>query len=397
LSRQGSRRKLFKIAAALGVGAVLAPACTGPAVGFTHPGLLHTRADFARMKAKVEAGAQPWKAGWDALVGNAHAQADWKPKPVATVVRGGTGENYSRLFHDIAAAYQNALRFKISDEPAHGDTARDILHAWSGTLTSISGTSDRYLGAGLYGYQFANVAEILRDYPGFDLAAFTAMMRNVFAPLNEEFLAHHNGQCITHYWANWDLCNLASVLAIGILCEDRSTVDRAVNYATGGAGNGSINHAIPFVYGDDGLAQWQESGRDQGHTVLGIGLLGSICQMAWNQGIDLFSAAGDRFRLACEYVAKYNLGQDVPFTPYTWGGGPRCAQDFHAHISAGGRGEARAVWELVYNHYAVRQRASMPYTATMAAKVRPEGGGGNYGNTSGGFDTLGFGTLTFTL
>ncbi|WP_371551876.1 hypothetical protein OG266_40190 [Streptomyces sp. NBC_00554] len=31
----------------------------------------------------------------------------------------------------------------------------------------------------------------------------------------------------------------------------------------------------------------------------------------------------------------------------------------------------------------------------MAAKVRPEGGGGDYG-TGGGLDHLGFGTLTFT-
>lgn len=29
---------------------------------------------------------------------------------MATVVRGGTGENYGSLYNDIHAAYQNALR-----------------------------------------------------------------------------------------------------------------------------------------------------------------------------------------------------------------------------------------------------------------------------------------------
>jgi len=32
-----------------------------------------------------------------------------------------------------------------------------------------------------------------------------------------------------------------------------------------------------------------------------------------------------------------------------------------------------------------------------AARVRVEGGGGDYGGDSGGFDQLGFGTLAYTL
>jgi len=33
----------------------------------------------------------------------------------------------------------------------------------------------------------------------------------------------------------------------------------------------------------------------------------------------------------------------------------------------------------------------------MAEKTRPEGGGGDYGPNSGGFDQLGYGTLTALL
>lgn len=32
----------------------------------------------------------------------------------------------------------------------------------------------------------------------------------------------------------------------------------------------------------------------------------------------------------------------------------------------------------------------------FAEQVRPEGGGGNYGPNSGGYDQLGFGTLMYT-
>jgi hypothetical protein len=38
-----------------------------------------------------------------------------------------------------------------------------------------------------------------------------------------------------------------------------------------------------------------------------------------------------------------------------------------------------------------------PNAAAYAAKVRPEGGGGDYGPSSGGYDQLGYGTLTATL
>jgi hypothetical protein len=358
--------------------------------------LLHTQADFDRMAARVRAGTQPWQAGWNRLVANAHSQSTWKPRATATIVRGGTGQNYAVLYNDIHAAYQNALRWKISGDTAHGNAARDILNAWSGTLKAVNGDADRFLAAGIYGYQFANAAELMRDYPGFDLARFQQMMLTVFYPMNDAFLKHHNDACITNYWANWDLCNMASVLAIGILCGDQAKINQAVNYFKNGGGNGAITHAVPYLY-PGGLGQWQESGRDQGHTMLGIGLMGAFCEMAWNQGIDLYGYDDSRFLRGCEYVAAYNLGKDVPFTTYKWGNGVKCAPQAQTVISTGSRGQIRPVWELVYNHYVKRQGLAAPNVETYAARVRPEGGGGDYGPNSGGFDQLGFGTLTSTV
>ena len=64
---------------------------------------------------------------------------------------------------------------------------------------------------------------------------------------------------------------------------------------------------------------------------------------------------------------------------------------------AASRGDRRPIWELVYNHYVNRAGVAAPFSAMYAASVRPEGGGGNYGPNSGGYDQLGYGTLTFTL
>jgi hypothetical protein len=401
-SKGSSRRNVLKAAAGIGAAAVAGPLFTASpaAAAIVHPGALHTQADFDRMAARVNAAAQPWKAGWDVLIANSHSSPTWTPNPQATIYRGsGTPENYGILYNDIAAAYQNALRWKIQGLSAHGDAARNILNAWSSTLTKVDGSADRFLAAGIYGYEFANAAEIMRGYSGFNLGAFQNMMRNVFYPMNNEFLVNHNGAYITNYWANWDLCNMASVLAIGILCDDQAKVDQAVNYFKTGAGMGSIFNVVPYVYADQGLAQWQESGRDQGHSMMGIGMLGTICEMAWHQGYDLYGYDDNRFMKACEYVARYNLGEDVPFTDYVWHyGAPGVWEGWQTFtdVSTASRGQNRPIWAQLYNHYAVRKGLFVPNTAAYMKRVEPEGGGGNYGSSSGGYDHLGLTTLTST-
>ena len=377
-------------AAVLGLGASPAAA----AGSFAHPGMLHTGADFARITAKLAAGDPVVTAGWQRLTGNGRSHSTWRPRPLATVIRGGAGQNYPQFYLDVHAAYQNALRWRIAGDTANGDTARDILNVWSRTLTAVTGDADRFLAAGLYGYQFANAAELMRGYPGFDLAAAQELLRTVFYPMNEDFLVRHNTACITNYWANWDLCTIASIMAIGILCDDPALFGRAADYATGGAGNGSIPHAVPILHGS--LGQWQESGRDQGHSVMGVGLLGTICEMAWNQGVDLYGHDDNRFLKGAEYVARYNLGLDVPFSPYSWGTGQNCAGRQQTVISAASRGQLRPVWEVILNHYTQRRGIAAPNVSAMAARVRAEGGGGDYGPDSGGYDQLGFGTLLFT-
>jgi hypothetical protein len=404
-NRIPTRRSLLKLAGtaglAVGTVAVCGPtaAAVAPAPAFAHPGLLHTQADLDRIAAKVEAGAQPYLAGWQRLTANGHAQSGWKAKPQATVYRGaGTPQNFVTLYNDVHAAYQNALRWRLTGDRAHGDAARDILNAWSGTLTKVTGSADRFLAVGIQGYQFANAAELMRGYPGFDLDRFKAMMLRVFYPPCDSFLRDHNGAYITNYYASWDLLALCAVFAIGVLCDDRAKVDQAVGYYRNGAGNGSLKHAIPYLH-PGGLAQFQESGRDQGHTTLAVGLMGTLCEMAWNQGIDLYGEDDNRFLKGAEYVAKYNLGEDVPFTRLTFQQGApgvwsRTVND--TRPSADGRGDLRPIWAVIQNHYVNRRGLSAPFTSAMAAKLAPEGGGGDYGPNSGGFDQLGFGTLAFT-
>ncbi|MFJ4940607.1 alginate lyase family protein [Streptomyces pseudovenezuelae] len=379
--------------------ALPATAATAADSAFAHPGLLHTRADLARMAAKVKAGAAPCTAGFARLTANRHAQSGWTPNPQTTVYRGeGSPQNYATLYNDIHAAYQNGLRHHVSGDSAYADTAVAILNAWSAKLTSLEGSADRFLAAGLYGYQFANAAELVRDHPDFDLSRFQEMLTKVFAPLSDDFLVRHNGAVVTNYWTNWDLTAMACVLATGILCDDRSQVTRAIDYFKHGDGLGAIRNAIPVVH-DDGLAEWLEAGRDQGHALLGVGLMGTFCEMAWNQGYDLYGYDDSRFLKGAQYVAKWSLGGDVSYTANTRAKGAIGGWSGRETASAAAGVDpsmTRPIWAMIANHYTKRRGLPASYVTRIAAKSAPEGGGGDYGPNSGGYDQLGFGTLAFT-
>ncbi len=367
-------------------------AAGGAARVFVHPGLLHTEADFTRMSTKIGAGAQPWTSGWNALISNGRAQLGTAPRPLETVVRtSAPGSNFAQMYIDIARTYQMALRWKISGDTAYADQAVLYLNEWSRVMKYLTGDVGRFLAAGIYGYQWANAAEIMRTYSGWapaDFARFQNLMLTVFYPLNHQFLTGHNDADITNYWANWDQCNLASVLAIGVLCDRADLYDEAIAYYKTGAGNGASSQAVYYVH-PGYLGQWQESGRDQGHSTLGIGLAASFCEMAWNQGDDMYGLDNNRFLAGAEYVAKTNL-QDasgafyvMPFARYK----NILAEQTTATLG----GSLRPVWEMVRHHYVNRKGLAAPYTARQASQsaLQPEGDGGNG-------DQLGFGTLTFS-
>ncbi|KAK6068243.1 hypothetical protein SCUP234_10231 [Seiridium cupressi] len=375
--------------------------------GFTHPGLLHTKADFTRIQGFVNDETSPMYAGWQKLA--SHADDSYTPSPQETVCRGAGGdctENYSSLYIDASAAYVNAIYWKVTGSTSHADAAANILDAWSSTMKHIDGTSDKYLASGLYGYQLANAGEILRDYSGWSgLTDLISMLRNVFYPMNHDFLINHNDAEIDHYWANWDFCNLVTMYAIGVLSDNTTMANEAVNYFKTGGGNGAIKKAIWVTYTESGsakiLGQGQEAGRDQGHATLDFALLGALAQQTNNQGVDLFGYLDNLilagYSLSSEYMAKYNLGYNVPYTTYN-----NSDNVTQTVISASERGTVRPMGELLFAHYSSLKGLNASWTGAYRDFVLEqsdgaEGGGGDYGSTSGGYDQLGFGTILYRL
>jgi hypothetical protein len=370
---------------------------------FVHPGCLSDQNDINRMKANYLT-TEPWKTGWTNLTTNTFAQSNRVPNPVQVVVRGcgaACGENYTSCMQDAATAYQDALQYVITGNTSNANCAVNVLNAWARTLTSISNCcSDHYLLAGLQGYQFACAAELMRGYSGWsaaDFSSFKSWMVNVWYTENHNFLVNHNGACLSHYWANWDLCNMASMIAIGVLCDDQAKFDEAVNYYKTGAGSGALNQLVYYLHGP-GLGQWQESGRDQGHSKLGVGLAGVFLEIAWKQGVDLYaySTGGKTYYDGMEYVTKYNVDPNntVPYVQYQTCDNPPWVQPV---ISSSGRGISGDNWEIEYNAY-VRKGVAAPFTSQMAAAGRPDFPAGHWSTgASWAFDSIGGETLTHYL
>ncbi|KAI0021230.1 chondroitin AC/alginate lyase [Xylariomycetidae sp. FL0641] len=386
----------------------LVSACAvSAATAFVHPGLLHTSEDMERARGHVQAGDEPWNADWQLLISNSHASPTYEPNPQPTIYRGYDGEhseNYAVLFNDVHAAYQLAVRWWVEQSDEYAEAAIKILNAWASTMVKIGGNSDGFLAAGIYGYQWANAAELMTSYSGWaaeDQQAFKDYLVNVFYPDSYRFLTTHNGQDEYHYWANWDLCNIASIMAVGVLTDNQTMYDYAKNYFIAGDGRGAIGNLIYHNFTEEGsgkmISQGQEAGRDQGHATLDFSLMGVVMQQGYNQGDDLFSLNSNVGLAGAEYSGKYNTGHDVPYMWYN------SYQGNQTEISSNARYTNRPGSELLIAHYADIKGLDAGWTKEYRDQVNgnmssgTEGGGGNYGGNSGGFDDLGYGTLLYRL
>ena len=163
---------------------------------FSHPCALVSAEDINRAKAAVAAAsaADPVYVSWQNFCKNSFTQAGYRPTPVETIVRGdpkGTGvdsENYGNIMRDASAAYQLALRWKISGDNTCADAAVLILNAWAAKCKKITANdNNQYLCAGFQGYTLGNAAELLRDYKGWtesDQNVFKTWLRTVWVAKN---------------------------------------------------------------------------------------------------------------------------------------------------------------------------------------------------------------------
>jgi hypothetical protein len=355
----------------------------GPSMEFVHPGILHTTASLTRMKNFVLGNVSPAIDCYRLMQENPLSSSTYVMQgPFTIIARDGANASTKRPSEDDhEAAYLNSLMWYITGNEAHALKTIEIMNAYAGTLREIGPDSnDDPLCASLQGFLLANAAEIIKhtyeQVSDADVKSWEGMFNNVFIPVLREFFAkpaYTNG--------NWGAAAIKAFMAFGVFMDNESLYNEAVDFFYNGEDNGSLTNYIAES------GQCQESGRDQNHTMLGLGQLAEACEIAYNQNNEtLYSASSNRLLTGYEYTAKYNLGyNDVPFV--TW-------QDVTGRysnwtsISTADRGRFRPIFEIVYNHYVTRKGLEMPYTRQIISEISPEG-------DAQWCDHPGYGTLLF--
>jgi hypothetical protein len=242
---------------------------------FVHPGILHSKEDLQRMKEAVASKHEPVYSGYQLFIQNPASQFTYQVQGPMQMVGRNPTVGQAAYDNDANAAHQNAVMWVITGDKHYADKAIEIVNAWSSTLKSITG-KDAVLMAGLGPFKMVNAAEILRytssGWNEADIKQTEKHFKEVVYPVIKDFAPFANG--------NWDAAATKTMMAIAVFCNDRPMFERALHYYVNGHGNGSLFH---YIINEDG--QIQESGRDQAHTQLGIGMLAECCAIAGNQGL----------------------------------------------------------------------------------------------------------------
>lgn len=383
---------------------------TNVSAQFVHPGITHKKSDLDRMKYMVKAQIDPWYTSYQNMVTDPKSSYDYVVQGNESFTELGrdSGVNYSAWNSDIRAAYYNAIRWYITEDARHAEKAIEIFKAWRNLTSVTSGGTDSLSGG--VGYIMVEAAEIIKStYPDWlpaDLQDFKDML--VYPGYSSTTVPSGNK---TFYWmayqgdpgrhGNQGLSGLRAVMAMGIFLDNEKMYDRALKYIQGDLAShlndipyptgprttksllSSTEYANTYStnnfttiqnYGYNEVmtnyiwenGQCQESSRDQNHTSFGIGLLTSMAEMAWNQGVDLYSNANERLLLGLEYNMRYNVSaiqsypdQTTPWVP-TAGSGEffqrldRTARWYSKAINPDGIGGfpgARTVFEMPIAHY----------------------------------------------
>jgi hypothetical protein len=339
-------------------------AASASAMNFVHPGGLNSKAELDFVKAKIQAGAQPWKGEFDQMISSSYATRG--PHGLPNINSRNNDANVSR--DDAIAAYTQALLWYFTDDETYANRSIAILNSWSELQRFTAGSDQDRLQAGWIGTVFAQAAEIMRGYLGWsasEIGDLQAMFRRAFYPqLNTA--SSWNG--------NVDLTQIDAMLSIAVCNEDEAEFNkgldrlrvrnRAYFYLTS---DGARPQPIAGDGGDpqkfwsnpskwvDGLNQ--ETCRDNGHhSQFGLGSALHAAEIAWHQGVDVYTKNQKRYTAAMELMATQLLTGSMQGI---------CSNNTSSP-------DRYDTWEVGYNHYHNRAGVALPKTQELIVEqIRP--------------------------
>lgn len=340
---------------------------------FVHPGILHSPQGIERVRDLYE--RQPWPGGssYYVMVDDGYASDQYKIKGPYEAIH--HTQNRTSYASDFKAAYENAWMWILTGKETHARKALEIMRAYGAKKVNINSATFEPMWLGGYaGSTWANTAELLRyTYPAIRYQGGwneeDTRMAECFSRIISDFIIafldnedlNYNG----NKWGIYATSGLKGLMASGVFMNDMTAYNRGVNEYKNGTTVGALNNFIlpggqnllADVTAQHQYAQWE------------LNALAEACEIAWNQGTDLYAELGNRLMQGFEYEAAYLLGQEVncQVWPKVY---PTLTQ---TGVVSQENKTQKAVWELPYNHYTKIKGQAMPNTLQMLKQVRPEG------------------------
>jgi hypothetical protein len=288
---------------------------------FTHPGVGVSRAQLDFVKAKVQAGAQPWTNAFNQAKSSTYASLSRTPKPRAVVECGSySNPNYGCTDEreDAIAAYTDALLWYLTGDTRYAQKSIQLMDAWSATITDHT-NSNAPLQTAWSASSWPKAAEIIKylygNWP--NSGRFATMLRNVYVP---EMINGSNSN------GNWELSMTEALQGIAVFLEDGTIYDKAISlyrlrvpayvYLES---DGALPKTVPsqnLNTRDKIVGYWQGQGtfvtgltqetcRDFVHTGYGISSISHVLETARIQGIDMYPEFGERLRQALGFQSRW--------------------------------------------------------------------------------------------
>jgi len=333
--------------------------CFTSALAFSHPGALESQAELDFVKAKIEAGEQPWAQWFEKAKSSSYAT---QSPHGTTSLDGGDDGAANPAGEDASASYVLALLYQYSGDTVYADRAMKILNSWADLeeITTSRGEYDQQnlLQAGWMGAEFGPAAELLRSHMSTaERASLQAMFKRAFYPVLKR-MSTWNG--------NVDLTQIDAMMSIAVFNDDEDLFKEGVARLAARMpayfyleSDGPT--PAPIEGCEDAQECWahptkwmsgltQETCRDNGHHAqYALGSALHAAQVAWNQGVDLFADHEERFTAALELMALQLNSGSMQGT----------CQNNQAS------GDRYDTWEIGYSHYHYIKNHELSQTRTL--------------------------------
>lgn len=358
-----------------------------PTTVLKHPGLLVSQSELAFIAQKINAQEEPWKKAFENLKNAKYSSLTYAYKAFDVVECGSYNQpnvGCNNHVEDGMAVYCYALMYVFTKDERYAQRAVEIINAWSSTYQKNINTNSNLVVSWSTPW-FVNGAEILKyNYPKWkkeDETRFVAMLDKFLPYALNEYSAGNN----------WIQSAIEAHFAIAVFKDDKVLFDKAVErwktrvktyiYQTTDGPKpintqGKTDAQMAAIWRDeasstvyiDGLAM--ETCRDLGHLNLGFNSMMYAAEIAFKQGVDLYSLEKKRITDFMELHASWMTGTvKVPDNICDGIVKVREADLTGIKINVGG---GQTPWDLAYNHFHDRLKMDLPMTEKMLLKSRPQ-------------------------